>query len=132
MRSILTITGWLLAIVIGTFSFGMMAVSHGETINAIWLIIVAVLFLFIGYRYYSLFIATRVLRLDKTALTPAIRYHDGLDYVPTNRFVLFGHHFAAIAGAGPLVGPILAMQMGYLPGFLWILVGVILAGAVQD
>jgi carbon starvation protein len=86
----------------------------------------------IAYRYYSLFIADRVMELDSTRMTPAIRHNDGLDYVPTNKYVLFGHHFAAIAGAGPLVGPVLAAQMGYLPGMLWILAGVVFAGAVQD
>jgi carbon starvation protein len=86
----------------------------------------------IAYRYYSLFIADKVLGLDPTRMTPAWRHNDGLDYVPTHKYVLFGHHFAAIAGAGPLVGPVLAAQMGYLPGLLWILAGVVLAGAVQD
>jgi len=86
----------------------------------------------IAYRFYSLFIATRVFELNSRRLTPAHRLADGLDYVPTNKYVLFGHHFAAIAGAGPLVGPILAAQMGYLPGTIWLLVGVVLAGAVQD
>ena len=94
--------------------------------------IAAIAVYLIAYRYYSLFIADRVMRLDPTRPTPAVRHNDGLDYVPTNRYVLFGHHFAAIAGAGPLVGPVLAAQMGYLPGMLWILAGVVLAGAVQD
>ncbi|MGC7220016.1 carbon starvation CstA family protein, partial [Mycobacteroides abscessus subsp. massiliense] len=85
-----------------------------------------------AYRYYSRFIADKVLGLDGTRKTPAWRHNDGLDYVPTNKYVLFGHHFAAIAGAGPLVGPVLAAQMGYLPGMLWILAGVVFAGAVQD
>src|SRR6185503_13016164 len=86
----------------------------------------------IGYRFYSKFIADQVLGLDATRATPAVRRNDGLDYVPTDRRVVFGHHFAAIAGAGPLVGPVLAAQMGYLPGLLWLLAGVVLAGAVQD
>ncbi|XNM50725.1 carbon starvation CstA family protein [Escherichia coli] len=86
----------------------------------------------VAYRYYSLYIAQKVMKLDPTRATPAVINNDGLDYVPTNRYVLFGHHFAAIAGAGPLVGPVLAAQMGYLPGTLWLLVGVVLAGAVQD
>ncbi|MFI7863612.1 carbon starvation CstA family protein, partial [Acinetobacter baumannii] len=86
----------------------------------------------IAYRFYSLFIATKVFELNPRRLTPAHRLADGLDYVPTNKYVLFGHHFAAIAGAGPLVGPILAAQMGFLPGTIWLLVGVVLAGAVQD
>ena len=86
----------------------------------------------VAYRYYSLFIATKVMQLDPTRATPALLNNDGLDYVPTNKHILFGHHFAAIAGAGPLVGPVLAAQMGYLPGTLWLIAGVVLAGAVQD
>ena len=96
------------------------------------IVIAAVSTYLIAYRYHSLYLATQVARLDTNRLTPAVRLNDGLDYVPTNRYVLFGHHFAAIAGAGPLVGPVLAAQMGYLPGMLWILAGVVLAGAVQD
>ena len=87
---------------------------------------------FVAYRFYGLFIANKVFRVDPARPTPAYRHNDGLDYVPTNKYVLFGHHFAAIAGAGPLVGPVLAVQMGYLPGTLWILAGVVFAGAVQD
>ncbi|MGL5738948.1 MAG: carbon starvation CstA family protein, partial [Plesiomonas shigelloides] len=105
---------------------------RGESINAIWLITAAVSCYLIAYRFYSRFIANKVLELNGQRLTPAARHNDGLDYVPTNKWVLFGHHFAAIAGAGPLVGPVLAAQMGYLPGTLWILVGVMFAGAVQD
>ncbi len=86
----------------------------------------------IAYRFYGLYIAKTVLGVDPTRMTPAVRHNDGLDYVPTDKKVLFGHHFAAIAGAGPLVGPVLAAQMGYLPGMIWILAGVVLAGAVQD
>ncbi|HHF7345557.1 TPA: carbon starvation CstA family protein [Legionella feeleii] len=115
-----------------TCAFASFALSHGETIHAPWLVAAACMIFFIGYRYYSRFLANSVLLLDAKAPTPAVRHNDGLDYVPTNRFVLFGHHFAAIAGAGPLVGPVLAAQMGYAPGMLWILVGVVLAGAVQD
>jgi len=132
MSRVLTYTCWLVFIIIGTFTFGALALNHGETINARWLVTAAIMILFIGYRYYSLFVSKKVMLLDKNAKTPAVRYNDGLDYVPTNRFILFGHHFAAIAGAGPLVGPILALQMGYLPGVIWILVGAIFAGAVQD
>ena len=98
----------------------------------LWLVIAAVCIYFIAYRFYALFISETVLGVDPTRQTPAYRHNDGLDYVPTNRYVLFGHHFAAIAGAGPLVGPVLAAQMGYLPGTLWILAGVVFAGAVQD
>ena len=109
-----------------------MAVSRGEHVNAVWLVLAAVCVYSIAYRFYSLFIATKVFELNPKRLTPAHRLNDGLDYVPTNKYVLFGHHFAAIAGAGPLVGPILAAQMGYLPGTIWLLVGVVIAGAVQD
>lgn len=123
---------WLLVVLTGVVSFAMLALSRGETINAAWLVLAAACCFAIAYRFYSKFIAERVFGLDDRRLTPAERYNDGLDYVPTNRVVVFGHHFAAIAGAGPLVGPILAAQMGFLPGTLWILVGVVLAGAVQD
>ena len=118
--------------VLGAVAFAIVALFHGETVNAAWLVIAAVCVYAIAYRYYSLYIAERVLSLDSQRLTPAVRYNDNKDFVPTNRVVLFGHHFAAIAGAGPLVGPVLAAQMGYLPGMLWILFGVVLAGAVQD
>ncbi len=111
---------------------GVLALHRGETVNALWLVTAALCVYALAYRFYSLFLARRVLVLDPGRQTPAYSHNDGLDYVPTNRFVLFGHHFAAIAGAGPLVGPVLAAQMGYLPGTLWILVGVVFAGAVQD
>ncbi|ATU23963.1 TPA: carbon starvation protein A [Acinetobacter baumannii] len=110
----------------------MLALSRGEHVNAVWLVLAAACVYSIAYRFYSLFIATKVFELNPRRLTPAHRLADGLDYVPTNKYVLFGHHFAAIAGAGPLVGPILAAQMGFLPGTIWLLVGVVLAGAVQD
>lgn len=132
MQRILTYLGWFLLITSSAFTFGALALYHGESINAMWLVLAAIMIYFIGYRFYSRFIANRVLQLDKSAITPAVSRNDGLDYVPTNRYVLFGHHFAAIAGAGPLIGPVLAIQMGYLPGFLWILVGSLFAGAVQD
>src|SRR5712672_2840401 len=123
---------WAAVIALGALSFGIVALSRGENVNATWLVIAAVCIYFIAYRFYSLFVAEKVLGVDPTRQTPAYQHNDGLDYVPTNRYVLFGHHFAAIAGAGPLVGPVLAAQMGYLPGALWILVGVVIAGAVQD
>jgi carbon starvation protein len=104
--------------------------SRGESVNAAWLVVASVCIYFIAYRFYARFIADRVFGVDAARPTPAHRHNDGLDYVPTNRYVLFGHHFAAIAGAGPLVGPVLAAQMGYLPGTLWILAGVVFAGAV--
>ncbi|SMC23663.1 carbon starvation protein [Andreprevotia lacus DSM 23236] len=123
---------WLLVGLVGAFAFATLALSRGEHVNAVWLVTAAVACYAIAYRFYSRFIADKVFELDDRRLTPAERRNDGLDYVPTNKWVLFGHHFAAIAGAGPLVGPILAAQMGYLPGTLWILIGVMLAGAVQD
>ncbi|CAI7649700.1 unnamed protein product [Penicillium palitans] len=123
---------WAAVAVVGACALGTVALSRGETVSALWIVIAAVCVYLIAYRFYSKFIATRVAQLDGTRMTPAWRHNDGLDYVPTNRYVLFGHHFAAIAGAGPLVGPVLAAQMGYLPGMLWILAGVVFAGAVQD
>jgi carbon starvation protein len=128
----MTRLGWAAIAVIGAVCLGVVALNRGETINAMWLVAAAISVFAIGYRYYSRFIADHVLQLDTTRATPAQLHNDGLDYVPTPRVVLFGHHFAAIAGAGPLVGPVLAAQMGYLPGTLWILVGVVFAGAVQD
>ena len=123
---------WAAVIALGALSFGIVALTRGESVNAAWLVIAAVCIYFIAYRFYALFIAEKVLGVDPARQTPAYQHNDGLDYVPTNRYVLFGHHFAAIAGAGPLVGPVLAAQMGYLPGTLWILAGVVFAGAVQD
>jgi carbon starvation protein len=123
---------WVLISLVGAVALGMVALNRGEAVNAVWLVIAAVCAYLIAFRFYSLFIANAVLQVDGTRATPAVRHNDGLDYVPTNPYVLFGHHFAAIAGAGPLVGPVLAAQMGYLPGTLWILVGVVFAGAVQD
>jgi carbon starvation protein len=123
---------WIALALLGAVAFGVVALARGEPINASWLVIASVCTYLIAYRFYSRYIAERVLQVDAKRPTPAFRHNDGLDYVPTNRFVLFGHHFAAIAGAGPLVGPVLAAQMGYLPGTIWILVGVVFAGAVQD
>jgi carbon starvation protein len=123
---------WIAIAVIGAASLGVVALSRGEGISAAWLVIAAVCVYFLAYRFYALFVADKVLGIDPSRQTPAYRNNDGLDYVPTNRYVLFGHHFAAIAGAGPLVGPVLAAQMGYLPGTLWILAGVVFAGAIQD
>ncbi len=123
---------WALLSVIGAFALGYIALNRGEQINALWIVVAAVCVYLIAYRFYGLYIAKTVLGVDTTRMTPAVRHNDGLDYVPTDKKVLFGHHFAAIAGAGPLVGPVLAAQMGYLPGMIWILAGVVLAGAVQD
>jgi carbon starvation protein len=118
--------------VLGAAALGVLALNRGESVNAAWMVVAAICIYLIAYRFYSLFLANTVLKLDPTRMTPAVKYNDGLDYVPTNKYVLYGHHFAAIAGAGPLVGPVLAAQMGYLPGMLWILAGVVFAGAVQD
>jgi carbon starvation protein len=123
---------WLAVSLLGAVALGVVALSRNEPINAIWLVTAAVCTYLVAFRFYSMFIGRSVLRIDPTRATPAYRHNDGLDFVPTNKWVLFGHHFAAIAGAGPLVGPVLAAQMGYLPGTLWILAGVVFAGAVQD
>ena len=123
---------WGLLALIGAFALGTVALRRGESISALWIVVAAVSIYLVAYRYYGLFIANKVMRLDPSRATPAVLNNDGLDYVPTNKHVLFGHHFAAIAGAGPLVGPVLAAQMGYLPGTLWLIAGVVLAGAVQD
>ncbi|WP_024275319.1 carbon starvation CstA family protein [Hyphomicrobium sp. 802] len=123
---------WTSVAVLGAVALGIVALSRGETINAIWLVMAAICSYLLADRFYARFIADRVLRLDADRLTPAQRFNDGLDYCPTDKTVLFGHHFAAIAGAGPLVGPVLAAQMGYLPGTLWLIAGAVFAGAVQD
>jgi carbon starvation protein len=123
---------WVLVALLGAVALGVIATSQGERINALWLVTAAVCVYMVAYRFYSRFIADKVVGLDSGRPTPAHTHTDGLDYVPTNKFVLFGHHFAAIAGAGPLVGPVLAAQLGYLPGVLWIIVGAVLAGCVQD
>lgn len=123
---------WLALAVLGACALGVVALRRGEAINALWIVVASVAIYLVAYRYYSLFIATKVMQLDPRRATPAVLNNDGLDYVPTNKHILFGHHFAAIAGAGPLVGPVLAAQMGYLPGTLWLIAGVVLAGAVQD
>lgn len=124
--------GWVAVAILAVFCIGTIALHRGETISAMWLVVASVSVFTVAYRFYGLYIARNALMVDATRATPAWRRNDGLDYVPTPRAVLFGHHFAAIAGAGPLVGPVLAAQMGYLPGTLWILFGVVLAGAVQD
>ena len=130
--SVKSVVIWTAVAVVGAVSWGVVALVRGEQISAVWLLFAAVASYAIGYRFYARFIARRVLEIDDTRATPAERHDDGVDFNPTDRRVLFGHHFAAIAGAGPLVGPVLAAQMGYLPGTIWIVVGVIFAGAVQD
>jgi carbon starvation protein len=123
---------WVLVAIVGAVCWGMLALSRGETVNAGWLLFAAIASYAIAYRFYARFIQTKVLETDNSRATPAERLNNGRDFEPMDRRVLFGHHFAAIAGAGPLVGPVLAAQMGFLPGTIWIIVGVILAGAVQD
>jgi len=123
---------WALVSLLGAAAFGVLALVRGETINAAWLLTAAVCTYVVAYRFYSKFLANKVFGLDPQRATPAERFNNGHDFVPTNRWVLFGHHFAAIAGAGPLVGPVLAAQFGFLPGTLWLVIGVVLGGAVQD
>jgi len=123
---------WIAVAVFGAFALATVALHRGEQVDALWLVTAAVCSYAVGYRFYSKFIATRVLALDPQRATPAERLENGRDFVPTNKWVVFGHHFAAIAGPGPLVGPVLAAQFGYLPGTLWILVGAVFGGCVQD
>ncbi|MGH8119808.1 MAG: carbon starvation CstA family protein [Gammaproteobacteria bacterium] len=123
---------WTLTAITGAGAIGGIALHRGESINSLWFIVAAVCVYLIGFRFYSAFIAAKVLALDGTRATPAERFNDGRDFVPTNRWIVFGHHFAAIAGPGPLIGPTLAAQFGYLPGTLWILIGAVIGGCVQD
>ncbi|NNN31247.1 carbon starvation protein A [Streptomyces sp. S3(2020)] len=127
-----TIAIWTVVALIAATGWAVLALSRGEDVSAAWMVAAALGSYAIGYRFYSKFIAYKVLKVDRTRATPAERLDNGIDFHPTDRRVLLGHHFAAIAGAGPLVGPVLAAQMGYLPGTIWIIVGVIFAGAVQD
>jgi carbon starvation protein len=128
----LSILLWLVIALTGTLAVATIAIHRGEQINAIWLVVAAVCTFAVGYRFYSKFISAKVLALDSRRATPAERLENGRDFVPTNKWVVFGHHFAAIAGPGPLVGPVLAAQFGYLPGTLWILAGAVFGGCVQD
>ncbi len=132
MRRLASILLWGGLSALGAAAFGVLALRRGETINAAWLLIAAVCTYVVAYRFYSRFLAARVFGLDDRRATPAERLGNGRDFVATNKWVLYGHHFAAIAGAGPLVGPVLAAQFGFLPGTLWLVIGVVLAGAVQD
>jgi carbon starvation protein len=127
-----TIVVWTLVALVGAAGWSVLALSRGEEVSAAWMVAAALGSYAVAYRFYSKFIAYKVLKVDHTRATPAERLNNGIDFHPTDRRVLLGHHFAAIAGAGPLVGPVLAAQMGYLPGTIWIIVGVIFAGAVQD
>src|SRR5256884_9129447 len=132
MQKVLSSLAWTVLAVAGAAGFAMLALHRGETVSAAWMVIAAVCPYAIGYRFYSRFIATKIMGLDDRRATPAERINNGRDFVPTGRWVLYGHHFAAIAGAGPLVGPVLAAQFGYLPGTIWLIIGVVLGGAVQD
>jgi carbon starvation protein len=132
MRRLASLLTWGGVSALGAAAFGVLALRRGETISAAWLLIAAVCTYAVAYRFYSKFLAARVFGLDDRRATPAERLADGRDFVPTNKWVLYGHHFAAIAGAGPLVGPVLAAQFGFLPGTLWLVIGVVVAGAVQD
>ena len=123
---------WAVVTVLGVLGWWMLAVVRGESVNTIWFVVTAICTYAIGYRFYGLYIQRTIMRPDDSNATPAERINNGRDFDPTHRVVLYGHHFAAIAGAGPLVGPVLAAQMGYLPGTLWIIIGVVVAGAVQD
>src|SRR5919109_2594833 len=123
---------WIAVSFLGTFALASIALHRGEPINAMWLVIAAACSYALGYRFYSKFVAAKVLALDSMRATPAERLENGRDFVPTNKWVVFGHHFAEIAGPGPLVGPVLAAQFGYLPGTLWILAGAVFGGCIQD
>src|SRR5215210_3799396 len=131
-RTLKSVLIWSGVALVGAVCWGVLAIARGETISALWLLFAALCSYAIAYRFYARYITSKVLRADDRRATPAERLHNGIDFDVTDRRVLFGHHFAAIAGAGPLVGPVLAAQMGYLPGTIWIVVGVIFAGAVQD
>lgn len=127
-----TIVVWTLVALVAAAGWSVLALARGENVSAAWMVAAALGSYAIAYRFYARFIAYRVLKVDGTRATPAERLDNGIDFHPTDRRVLLGHHFAAIAGAGPLVGPVLAAQMGYLPGTIWIIAGVVFAGAVQD
>ena len=132
MKNVLQTLIWIAVAVLGASALGGIALNRGESVNALWFITAALCVYAIGYRFYSSWIVTKVLLIDPSRATPAERLNNGRDYVPTNRWIVFGHHFAAIAGPGPLIGPTLAAQFGYLPGTLWILFGAVLGGCVQD
>src|SRR5436309_5419888 len=132
MKRLLTIFIWIAVAALGALSLATIAWHRGEAINAMWLVAAALCSYALGYRFYSKFLAAKVLTLDAMRATPAERLENGRDFVPTNKWYVFGHHFAAIAGPGPLVGPVLAAQFGYLPGTLWILAGAVFGGCVQD
>ena len=126
--------GWAGLAILCAIAFGFVVgiINPNEKVNGLWLVVAATCFYILAYRFYGRFLAKQVMNLDDRRRTPAYRLEDGTNFYPANKYILFGHHFAAIAGAGPLLGPVLAAQFGYLPGFLWIVVGAVLAGAVQD
>src|SRR6202795_4368227 len=132
MNKTLSVLAWGSLGLLGAVAVGVVAVHRGEPINALWLVVAATCCYALGYRFYSRFIAAKILALDARRATPAERLENGRDFLVTNKWVVFGHHFAAIAGPGPLVGPVLAAQFGYLPGTLWVLAGAVFAGCVQD
>src|SRR6266705_4831882 len=132
MPRVLRVLLWTAISLLGAFALATIALHRGEQINAMWLVVAALATYSVGYRFDSSFIAAKLLAIDPLRATPAERLDNGRDFVPTNKWVVFGHHFAAIAGPGPLVGPTLAAQFGYLPGTLWLIVGAVLGGCVQD
>ncbi|MGZ5056338.1 MAG: carbon starvation CstA family protein, partial [Methylobacter sp.] len=132
MNNLLKNSIWVLVAVLGAAAVGGIALNRGESINTLWFVTAALCIYAIAYRFYAAWITATVLAVDETRATPAERLDNGRDFVPTNKWIVFGHHFAAIAGPGPLVGPTLAAQFGYLPGTLWILFGAVLGGCVQD
>ena len=132
MQRLFSLFLWLAVAAAGASALAAIAFSRGEPVNGVFFVVAAVCTYLVAYRFYSAFIAAKVLALDATRATPAERLRDGRDFVPTNSWIVFGHHFAAIAGPGPLVGPTLAAQFGYLPGTLWLIVGAVLGGCVQD
>src|ERR1700675_1918173 len=132
MKHPLSVVVWIVVALVGAGALAGIAFHRGEPLNATWFVVAAACCYLVAYRLYSAFIAARLLTLDDTRATPSERHDDGRDFVPTNKWILFGHHFAAIAGPGPPVGPTLAAQFGYLPGTLWLIAGAVLAGCIQD
>src|SRR5947207_10476451 len=132
MRKLASTIAWIAVAALGAFAYITLALHRGEKISSAYILVAALCSYAIGYRFYSKWIAARVLMLNDRRATPCEVHDDGHDFVKTNKWIVFGHHFAAISGPGPLVGPVLAAQFGYLPGALWILIGVVLGGAVQD
>jgi carbon starvation protein len=126
------VAGWSAIALAGAGSVAVLALSRGENVSALWMVVAAACVFAVAYRFHSAWLMARVLTIDELRATPSETHSDGKDFVKTNRWVVFGHHFAAIAGPGPLVGPVLAAQFGYLPGFLWILIGSVFGGAVHD